>query len=193
MIRLQNGPETAPGFCLQTAPPVPLLDSMTRFIPFLVLAFAVLLSACQSTNPRIAQLMEYRRMEIATEPRGDYYIGRRFHIERTHFWGYVRRPGESWDQSRLVIMNERQARQPDRYPEIPSGDGPAYGSDHNREYRLWGYFSGRKIYDPNSNLALPEFVLQRWEVKSESPGWLFKPDERFNGRQLMRGEPGATP
>ena len=26
-----------------------------------------------------------------------------------------------------------------------------------------------------------------------SPGWLFRPDERFNGRQLLRGEAGATP
>ena len=165
----------------------------SRLAAFLALGLVLLLSACQGTNPRVAQLAEYRRLEIAAEPRGDYYIGRRFHIERTHFWGYVRRPGQSWHESRLVIMNERQVKQPDRYPEVPAGDGPAYGSDHNREYRLWGHFSGRRIYDPNSNLALPEFVLQRWEVKSDSPGWLFRPDERFNGRQLLRGEAGATP
>ena len=90
-------------------------------------------------------------------------------------------------------MNERFARQPDRYPEMPEGDTPAYGFDHNTEYRLWGYFSGRKIYDPNSNMALPEFVLQRHEVKDSSPGWLFRPDEKFDGSHLFRAEPGSSP
>lgn len=158
-------------------------------LPVLLLAAA----SCATTDPRSEQALQYRRMEIAAEAPGNYFIGRRFHIPNTHFWGYVRRPGESWDKSRLVMVNERFMRQPDRYPEIPSGDGPAYGSDHNREYRLWGYFTGRRVYDPNSNMALPEFMLQRYEVKSHSPGWLFKPNERFNGSQLLRGEPGSTP
>lgn len=166
---------------------------MFRLANLLLLGLAVLLTACDSTSPRQQQLMEYRRMEIAAETPGDYYIGRRFHIERTHIWGYVRRPGQPWAQSKLIMMSEKLARQPDRYPEIPSGDGPAFGSDHNREYRLWGYFSGRRVYDPNSNLALPEFVLQRYELKSASPGWLFHPGERFNGKMLLRGEPGSTP
>lgn len=166
---------------------------MIRLVTFCLFGLSLLLSSCTTTNPRTQQLTQYRNMEIAAETPGDYYIGRRFHIDRTQFWGYVRRPRQSWHESRLVVMSEKLARQPDRYPEIPSGDGPAYGSDHNREYRLWGYFSGRRVYDPNSNLALPEFVLQRWEVKSESPGWLFRADERFNGKQLLRGEPGSTP
>lgn len=160
-----------------------------------LLVFSLLLSSCQTGgggagDPR---QLEYRRLAIAAETPGDYYVGRRFHIARTHFWGYVRRPGESWDKSYLVVINEKFKRQPDRLPEIPSGDGPAYGSDHNTEYRLWGYYSGRKAYDPNSNLMLPEFVLQRYEVKNQSPGWLFKPNEKFSGERLLRGEPGATP
>lgn len=165
------------------------------FLHLALLVVSLLLSACQtgSSDPRFAQQLEYRRMSIASEPAGDYFVGRRFHIERLHFWGYVRRPGENWDKSRLVVMNEKFMKQPDRYPEVPSGDGPAYGSDHNTEYRLWGQFSGRKIYDPNSNMVLPEFVLQRYEVKDTSPGWLFKPDEKFDGTHLFRGEYGATP
>lgn len=166
---------------------------MPRFLHLLLLGLALFLTACDSTSPRQQQLIEYRRMEIAAETPGDYYIGRRFHVERTHLWGYVRRPGQSWYESKLVVMNEKFMRQPDRYPEVPSGDGPAYGSDHNHEYRLWGQFSGRRVYDPNSNLALPEFVLQRYELKNASPGWLFNPGERFNGKQLMRGEAGSTP
>ena len=159
----------------------------------LLLPVLFLLAACQTTDPYVEQQRQYRRLEIAAEAPGDYYIGRRFHIPNTHFWGYVRRPGESWEQSRLVVVNERLMRQPDRLPEMPAGDGPAYGNDHNREYRLWGNYSGRRVYDPNSNMALPEFVLRRYEVKRESPGWLFHPKERFNGRQLLRGEPGSTP
>jgi hypothetical protein len=166
---------------------------MSRLASCFLFGLALVLTACSSTSPRQQQLIEYRRMEIAAETPGDYYIGRRFNIERTHLWGYVRRPGQSWHQSKLVMMNEKHMRQPDRYPEMPSGDGPAFGSDHNREYRLWGYYSGRRVYDPNSNLALPEFVLQRYEVKNTSPGWLFNPGERFNGKQLLRGEAGSTP
>ncbi|MCW0220626.1 MAG: hypothetical protein OJI67_20030 [Prosthecobacter sp.] len=166
---------------------------MTRFTQLLLLSLAVVLTACDSTSPRQKQLIEYRRLEIAAETPGDYFIGRRFSIERTHLWGYVRRPRQSWYESKLVMMNEKYMKQPDRLPEVPSGDGRAFGSDHNSEYRLWGYFSGRKVYDPNSNLALPEFVLQRYELKNSSPGWLFHPGERFNGKQLLRGEAGSTP
>ncbi|MDZ4288834.1 MAG: hypothetical protein U0984_12790 [Prosthecobacter sp.] len=161
------------------------------------LVLTLLLSACQttgtSTSPGAAQQIEYRRLSIASEARGDYYIGRRFHIEHTHFWGYVRRPGEGWDKSRLVMMNERFQKVPDRLPEIPAGMSPAYGYDNNCEYRLWGSFSGRKAYDPNSNLILPEFVLRRAELISDSPGWIFRPDERFDGQHLLRNEPGAAP
>ena len=146
-----------------------------------------------SVDPRFAPQMEQRRLSIAAEPRGDYYIGRRFRIDRTHFWGYLRRPGEGWESSRLVVMNEKFQRSPDRLPEVPSGMGPAYGFDHNYEYRIWGYYSGRRTYDPNSNLILPEFVLQRWELINDSTGWLFKPNERFDGHHLLRNEPGALP
>jgi hypothetical protein len=69
----------------------------------------------------------------------------------------------------------------------------AHGFDHNMEYRFWGRYTGRKIYDPNSNLILPEFELHRFEVLNTSPGWLFDPRERFNGSQLLRNEPAAIP
>jgi hypothetical protein len=161
-----------------------------------VLASILLLTGCETggaSNPRYAQQLEYRRLSIASEPRGDYYIGRRFHIDRTHFWGYVRRPGESWETSKLVVLNEKFKNAPDRLPEIPADYGHAYGYDQNSEYRLWGYYSGRKVYDPNSDLILPEFVLQRYELISDSPGWLFRPDENFDGHHLLRREPGAMP
>jgi hypothetical protein len=159
-----------------------------------LLLLTVLLASCSTSRPDLSgPQVEARRQQIAAELPGDYYIGRRFHIERTHFWGYLRRPRQPWEQSRLVIFNEHVTKAPDRFHEVPTGTGPAYGYDHNREYRIWGRYTDRQIYDPNSNLILPEFELQRFEVHNPSPGWLFTPSERFNGSQLLRGEPSATP
>ena len=80
------------------------------------------------------------------------------------------------------------ANSPDRLPEMPTDNGPAHGFDHNREYKITGHFTGRKIYDPNSDLFLPEFMLTGYEVRSESPGWLFHPKERFDSQHLLRFE-----
>jgi hypothetical protein len=152
---------------------------------FLV-ACSLLLASC--ADPMVQQQIDARRMAIAAEPRGDYFIGRRFFIERTQFWGYLRRPGQSWDSARLVMMNESRKLTPDRVSEVPTDGGPARGYDHNREYRIYGYFSGQKVYDPNSDLIMPEFVLTNYEVLNESPGWLFNPKEKYDGAHLLRVE-----
>jgi hypothetical protein len=164
---------------------------MPRRAALLCLCLATLLTGC--VDPMIEQHMATRRMMIANEPRGDWFIGRRFYIGRTQFWGYIRRPGQSWDDSRLVMMNESQKRAPDRLQELPADDSPAHGFDHNREYKLWGRFTGKKIYDPNSDLFLPEFMLTNWEVYNESPGWLFHPKEKMDGEHLLRFEKQEYP
>lgn len=160
----------------------------TRLILFVLVG---LLASCASSR-RNTELESARRAAIAAEPRGDYFVARRFFIDHTHFWGYVRRPGESWDRSRLVIINERYCKIPDRLPENP-GSSNAYGFNHNYEYHLWGEFTGRKVFDPNSNMILPEFMLRSYKLVNSQPGFLFKSGERFNGRQLLRGEPGSVP
>lgn len=136
----------------------------------------------------VQQRMDERRFAIQNEPRGDHYIGRRFYIERTQFWGYLRRPGQPWESSRLVIFNESKKASPDRLPEIPAGEGAAHGFDNNHEYKITGHFTGRKAYDPNSDLFLPEFLLTGWELRNESPGWLFHPTEKIDGKHLLRVE-----
>lgn len=151
------------------------------------------LASCQMNDAAMQALMDQRNAAIAAEPAGDYYVGRRFHIDRTHFWGYVRRPRQSWDTSKLVVVNERGARAPDRLPEEPSGGGLAAGYDHNSEYRVWGRFTGRRIYDPNSDMAIPEFEATKFQLTNSGAGWLFKPNERFDGSHLFRAEPSATP
>ncbi|MBL9116553.1 MAG: hypothetical protein JNJ83_16215 [Verrucomicrobiaceae bacterium] len=158
------------------------------------LGAVVLLTSCGTTggSANASALMAARDAQIAMEPPGDYWIGRRFHIERTHLWGYVRRPRQSWDKARLVVLSERFSRQPDRFAESETAD-QRYGYDHNTEYRIWGDFSGRRVYDPNSNLVLPEFYIRNYEVINTSPGFLFRPGERFTGNQLLRVEEGADP
>lgn len=163
--------------------------------PFL-LRIALLISLLGLTACGTSRLQEQviaRNAAIAAEAPGDYYIGRRFRIERTHFWGYLRKPRQPWENAKLVVMNERVTRQPDRLPEEVNDGDNAFGYDHNAEYRVWGNFTGRKVYDPNSDLALPEFQPTRFELIQRGPGWLFKPNERFNGYQLLRVEPEAVP
>ena len=159
----------------------------------LLLICAATLASCATSGGGGNSAAEaQRRAQIAAEPRGNYWMARRFHIPHTHFWGYVRLPGESWDKAKLVVINERFCHIPDRLPEEPAS-GPAYGYNHNYEYQLTGEFSGRKVFDPNSNMVLPEFVLRSHKLVNESPGWLFRPNERFNGPQLLRGELDAIP
>ncbi|MDB4508005.1 hypothetical protein N9051_00325 [Akkermansiaceae bacterium] len=120
-----------------------------------------------------------RKAQIAAEPRGDFYYGRRYYVKKTRFWGYLREPGKSARSAKLVIFNESQKKNPDRIPE----NGPAgrrYGFDHNYEYKIYGRYTGRTLYEPNSNQFLPEFELSRYELVDSSPGWLFSPSDSYS-------------
>ena len=47
---------------------------------------------------------ELRKAKIAGEETGPFYIGRRYHVNRTWFWGYLRQPRESWSKAKLVVI-----------------------------------------------------------------------------------------
>ncbi|MFT5465254.1 MAG: hypothetical protein ACI8UO_000342 [Verrucomicrobiales bacterium] len=126
-----------------------------------------------------------RNAQIRAEQPASYYIGRRYWIEGTRFWGFVRRPGQMWDDAPLSIMNESQKHQPDRLPEKNS-NGNSHGYDHDYEYKLTGRFTGQKVYDPNSNLVLPEFQLQDYELISKNPGFLFHPRQKFEKLRIPK-------
>ena len=143
------------------------------------------LPAGRMNSPAVQQ----RNALIAREPRGNYYIGRRWFTEGTRYWGYLRKPGQPWAQSRLVVINESVRFQPDRLPETPADGGRAHGYDHNSEYKFWGEYTGRQIYDPNSNLILPEFRLRRYELTNSNPGFLFYPGEPYGRRSLPPKHP----
>ena len=126
---------------------------------------------------------EERQAKIAAETPGDYYIGRRYHVEKTRFWGYVRKPREPWQSARLVVMREDRQTTPDRLPESPSAQ-PSHGFDQNYEYKLRGYYTGQSAYDPNSNQILPQFMLTDYRVLDRDPGWLFHPDDHYDPRRF---------
>ncbi len=147
-----------------------------------------ILSNCASSsgggNPSMSgPSIDVRNATIAAEPRGNYFIGRRYYVEKTRFWGYVRKPRQSWSKSKLVMMNESKKKNPDRFSENGSGDR-RYGFDSNYEYKLYGRFTGEKAYDPNSNQILPEFLLTGYEVLDKDPGWLFSPSDKYNSKAL---------
>lgn len=154
---------------------------MRQFL--LLLAGCLLLPSCSDRRLDQGNLgslpsPKVRKAQIAAEPRGDFYYGRRYFVKKTRFWGYLREPGQSAKKARLVIFNESQKRSPDRLPEY--GEGKRYGFDNNYQYRIYGRFTGRKLYEPNSNQFLPEFLLTDYQLVSKNPGWLFSPADRYD-------------
>ncbi len=146
---------------------------------------AGVLPAAATNHP----LVKERNARIATEPMGNYYIGRRWWTDGTRFWGYLRKPREPWSQARLVIMNESVQKQPDRISE--EGGARVHGYDSNYEYRIWGSFTGATVYDPNSNFRIPEFRLSKYELITRTPGFLFWPGEKTGGRRLPPKHPAT--
>ena len=143
---------------------------------------AVLLCQCDSLQSD-CQALAKREAQIALEPKGDYYIGRRYYIPSTRFWGYLRRPGESWRSARLVIMDESKVRNPDRGYEPPV-KGAIFGRDSNVEYVIHGKFTDEKAYDPSTNMVLPVFMPTHFAVRNTKPGFLFIPSEQYHTQYL---------
>lgn len=132
-----------------------------------LLLSTLLLTGCETTPDGIQQAKIAASQGIASEPPGDYFIGRRYYKPDFKFWGYVRRPGQPWQTAVLVMFNEKQTLAPDR-------QALKFGSDNNYEYRLYGGFSGEKVYEPASNTIYPEFILKRYELISTTPPPIFK-------------------
>lgn len=135
------------------------------------------LSQCDSIR-KDCQAVAQREAEIAQEKPGDYYIGRRYYIPSTRFWGYLRKPGQSWRTAQLVIMDERTVRTPDRGYEPPVKNA-IFGTDHNVEYIVHGKYTNEKAYDPSTNRILPTFIATKYQVRNRKPGFLFTPSEEY--------------
>src|SRR5258708_8304642 len=125
------------------------------------------LAACQTPESGIQNAKVAMAQRIAAEPPGDYYVGRRYFKPDFKFWGYVRKPNQPWSTAQLVMLNEKQKLAPDR-------EALKFGSDNNYEYKLFGNFSGDKVYEPASNRVYPEFILKDYEVISTNPPSIFR-------------------
>ena len=138
-----------------------------RHFTLLAIAAATLaFSGCTTTDP-LAVSRQAMIANIKSEAPGNYFIGRRYYKVDYKFWGWVRKPGESWSIAKMVMLNENQKFAPDRDLGKP-------GSDNNYEYKLFGEFSGQTVYEPASNGFYPEFVLKGTELISVSPGNIYK-------------------
>ncbi len=143
---------------------------MTRFSPlqgFILLVSLSLLVGCETMPQGIQQARVAMSQRIQTEPAGNYFVGRRYYKQDFKFWGYVRRPGEPWNTAVLVMLNENKKLAPDR-------EQVNFGFDNGYEYRLFGKFSGDKVYEPASNGVYPEFVLDGYQLISTNPPPIFK-------------------
>jgi len=147
--------------------------SIFRTKPVFVAAAFLLFAGCQTSESGIQNAKVAMAQRIAAEAPGDYFIARRYFKPDFKFWGYVRKPNQPWSTAQLVMLNEKQKLAPDRA-------AVKFGSDNNYEYKLYGSFSGDKVYEPASNHIYPEFVLKGYEVVSTSPPPIFK--SQLNGR-----------
>src|SRR6266404_9084524 len=147
---------------------------MKRAAPFFLMGLigAFALASCDTIPQGIQSAKLEMARRIAAEAPGDYFIGRRYYKPDFKFWGYLRRPGEPWSSAQLVMLNEKQKLAPDREP-------LNFGSDNNYEYKLYGNFSGDKVYEPASNGIYPEFVLKDYELISTNPPPIFR--SQFRG------------
>src|SRR5439155_3902063 len=95
-------------------------QAMRRPLHFLLatnfLLGALLLGSCETLPQGIQQARIEMAQRIATEPPGDYYIGRRYYKPDFKFWVYVRIPGQPWRPAKLVMLNEKQNLPQDRKP-----------------------------------------------------------------------------
>jgi hypothetical protein len=147
--------------------------SILRAKPVFAAVALLLLAGCQTEPTGIQNAKVAMAARIAAESPGDYYIGRRYFKPDFKFWGYIRKPGQPWNTAQLVMLNEKQKLAPDR-------EQVKFGFDNNYEYKIYGSFSGDKVYEPASNRVYPEFVLKSYELISTNPPPIFK--SQLSGR-----------
>ena len=144
----------------------------------IALVACMVLTQCHSLRSDCEALRE-REASIASEPAGDYFVGRRYHMPLCRFWGYLREPGQSWRDARLVMMDESVIHTPDRGLEDPLPNA-VHGRDNNVEYIVKGKYTGRQAYDPSTNQVLPLFQATSYEIRNREPGFLFVPSEEYS-------------
>jgi len=139
-----------------------------RRCALVVFSFALLgvFSGCETMQSEDSLRRAAMNEAIRNEAPGNYFVGRRFYKVDYKMWGWVRSPGQPWSTAKLVMLNEQKVLAPDRQQ-------GRLGTDNNYEYRLDGYFSGDRVYEPASDTIYPEFVLTGYEVRATNPPLIF--------------------
>jgi len=155
--------------------------TLRRSLALTLLFTTLLFSGCATADPN-TQSRAAMLGEIKQEPLGNYYIGRRYYKVDYKFWGYVRKPGESWANAKMVMLNEQGKLAPDR-------ELGKIGSDNGYEYKLYGDFTGETVYEPASNGFYPEFKLRGYELKNVSPAPIFKEQGALDPQRRIIAKP----
>jgi hypothetical protein len=155
--------------------------TLRRFLALKLLFTTLLFSGCATADPN-TQSRGAMLEEIKQEPLGNYYIGRRYYKVDYKFWGYVRKPGESWATAKMVMLNEQGKLAPDR-------ELGKLGSDNGYEYKLYGDFTGETVYEPASNGFYPEFKLRGYELKNVSPAPIYKEQGALDPQRRIIAKP----
>ncbi len=133
--------------CLRSAIRNP--QSAILFLP--PSAFPAARRAAPARRPRRRRRPRRHGRPSPTRRRATTGSGRRYYNANYKFWGYIRRPRETWKSARLVVLNEQSKFAPDRALN-------QMGIDNNSEYKIQGRFTGETIYESASNAFYPEFV-----------------------------------
>lgn len=124
-------------------------------INFLIGAAFIFLAVGCATVPSSKNSYEITAAELNANP-PDYWLGQRVYYTNLQVWGWVKRPEESWEDARLVLLKEDKCLVPHR----SLGDRMA---DQNVRYKLYGRYWERKGYEPVMNKLLDVFILDRYE------------------------------
>lgn len=139
----------------------------------ILLLGSFLLAACQTTPPPPDPARIAMNAAIRSEAPGNHFFGRRMYKKDYKMWGWIREPGQPWKTAKLVMMNEQRKIAPDRA-------GGKIGTDNNHDYRLEGFFSGDKVYEPASDRFYPEFVLTGYELLRTNPPSIYIVDRQLD-------------
>lgn len=119
---------------------------------------------------------------IGQEPKGAYFVGRRYYKKDYKFWGFVRESGSPWNTAKMVMMNENSKLAPDRA-------GGSIGTDNDHEYKLFGQFTGDTVYEPASNSFYPEFRLKGYELLNANPAPIYRESGATNPERRIIAKP----
>lgn len=155
------------------------MSSLVRTIA--VLCALALISGCETADTG-AVGRAAANAAIRQEAPGAYFVGRRMYKKDYKVWGWVREPGKPWKTSQLVMLNEQRVLAPDR-------QSNTIGSDNDHEYRMTGFFSGEKVYEPASNRFYPEFVVTGFELRSTSPPLIYQQRRQTDPRVRVLQQP----